>query len=497
MRCVGPLLLLLGLSLSAPADDAALPEKPAYQRPVLIRVEGEIDSWLEHYVLRKLEIAKSQNCDLLILEIDSPGGGLWETENLCDKFVELQGVHTVAFVPREALSGAAILSLACDEIILADHARIGDCGPIYLAEDFLFRHAEEKVRSDLIARVRSLAERKKHPPALAEAMVDRNVKVERVRLPEGNEQLLTDREIAAKPEAAQWEKLEVLPEAGGNRFFECLGKRAKELGLASANVERRDELAAHLALAAPPQVLESNVVDHTAYWLNSWLVTALLLIVGLVALAYELSAPGVGIGALTAGLCFALFFWARFLGGTSGWLEVLLFGAGVIFLAVEIFLIPGFGVTGISGILLMLTGIVLASQEFVLPTTGPQLVTSVTSLGTVLGSALVGLVICALAMRHMQSIPVLNRLMLQPPAPVAAEALSPDKVGLPEASFVQLGDVGEATTLLRPGGKARFGDVLVDVVADGAFIQAGRAVRVVQLVGSRVVVEAVASLARA
>lgn len=485
------LFLLVLLATAATFAQDAPPRD--FQQPVLIRVDGVIDSWLEHYVLRKLARAKQLGCDLLILEIDSPGGGLTETLNLCDEITGLSGVHTVAYIPREALSGAAILSLACDEIVMAEHAQIGDCGPIFLAEDFMFRHAPEKIRSHLISQVRVLSEKNNHPPALAEAMVDYNVKVERLRLPDGSEQLLTDREFAARPEAAAWQKLETLPESGGGRFLEVIGRRAVELNLASATLESREALYQRYGLEQPPLALQPDVVDKASYVLNTWLVTGLLIFIGLVGIAYELSVPGVGIGGVTAGLCFALFFWSRFLGGTAGWLEVVLFASGIVFLAVELFVIPGFGITGVAGIGLMLTGIVLASQDFTLPTTNAELARTTTAVGTTLLSSLGGAVVFALMVRHMQAIPVLNRLMLKPPSGEVETPPIVDKEGKPlppRAPILGIGDVGVASTMLRPGGKAQFGDSVFDVVADGVFIQPGIMVKVTEMQGTRIVVEA-------
>ena len=97
------------------------------------------------------------------------------------------------------------------------------------------------------------------------------------------------------------------------------------------------------------------------------LVTALLFVIGAIGLYVEISAPGIGLGGLVAGLSLTLFFWSRFLGGTAGWLEVILVVAGAMFLAVEIFVLPGFGIAGIIGLLLMGAGIVLASQNHVIP----------------------------------------------------------------------------------------------------------------------------------
>ena len=126
-------------------------------------------------------------------------------------------------------------------------------------------------------------------------------------------------------------------------------------------------------------------VDTTVFVLNMPLVTGLLFVVGLVALFIEFSAPGISIGGLLAILCFSLFFWGKFLGGTAGWLEVVLFLLGIIFLMLEVFLVPGFGVPGISGILLIVASLVMASQDFFMPTRPSEWKTTGNSLLVVLG----------------------------------------------------------------------------------------------------------------
>ena len=96
---------------------------------------------LERYLFRKLDAAKQQGADLVILEIDSPGGRLKESLEIAEYLQKLDWAHTVAYVPREAISGAAIVSLGCDEILMAPHARIGDAGAIVMDEDSFFRFA--------------------------------------------------------------------------------------------------------------------------------------------------------------------------------------------------------------------------------------------------------------------------------------------------------------------------------------------------------------------
>jgi membrane-bound serine protease (ClpP class) len=488
--CCMWLAALLAWPVSARCNEAAEPR--TYQRPVLIRAEGVIDDWFESYLMRKIDRAIALDCDLLVLEIDSPGGGLWETIQLCERLTELKNIRTVAYVPEAALSGAAIISLACDEIVIGKFARFGDCGPIYMAEDFLYRHASEKVKSDLIARVRVLSEKKGHSPALAEAMVDMNTPVLRVK--EKNtleEKLVTEREAAALNDT--WERLETLPESGGGRFLTLTGERAMAVKLAAATLDSRTDLQERYSLATPFQELKPNGVDVTLYVLNHWFVTLLILLVGLSALGYELSAPGIGVGGLVASLCFALFFWSRFLGGTSGWLEVLLFLAGVLFLAVELFVLPGFGIAGFMGILLLVGSLVLASLDFTMPQNNDDVWKGTHSLLTVLGAVGCGGLVIAFTLRHMESIPVLKRLMLKPPSESEVAAPSKDEKGnsTPSPAY-QVGDWGEAVTVLRPAGKARFGDEMLDVVADGGFVNAGASVQIIALHGSRIVVQIVA-----
>lgn len=500
LRLIVWLLLGCALAVSAPGADepsaGAAPKK--YSKGVLIRFEGVITPMNERYLMRHLDAALAQHADLVIVEFDSPGGYLHESLNMADR-LRGTGAHTVAYVPREALSGAAIASLGCDEIVMGPTARLGDAGAIFQGEDALFRHAPEKIRSDLARRVRDLAEAKGRPPALAEAMVDMDLLVYHVRHEQsGEEKLLSDKEIAASGDAAQWKKVKTVLESGNKQFLELNGNTAVELKLAQAVVANRDELRSRYP-SDDFRVVTPGWLDTTVYILNLPVVTVLLIIIGLVALYVEFSAPGIGMGGVTAGLCFAIFFWSRFLGGTADWLEVILFVAGGVFLGIEIFVTPGFGVMGIAGLILMFAGVLLASQDFVIPKTGRELNTLAGSLAMTLGSG-VGFIIAAVVIsRYMGSIPLFNKLVLKPPPadePARQSAgAALDKKGspilAPNELGIHVGDWGVATSLLRPAGKARFGDRYLDVVTDGSFIQVGQQVRVVEISGNRIVVSEV------
>ena len=141
--------------------------------------------------------------------------------------------------------------------------------------------------------------------------------------------------------------------SGDDRFLALTGQEAADVGLANALVRNRDELARRYGLSEL-HVLEPTGVDIAVEYLNWWLITGLLLIVGLTGLYMEAMAPGHGVGGLVAAACFLLLFWSHFLGGTAGWLEVLLFLLGLACIAVEIFLLPGTIVPGLAGAALIL-----------------------------------------------------------------------------------------------------------------------------------------------
>ncbi len=132
------------LLLAAPNSFAKEPVK--YHHGVIIRFQGEIGPRLQRYLYRQLDAAKQQGADLVVLEIDSPGGRLKESLEIAERLQNLDWAHTVAYIPHRAISGAAIVSLGCDEILMAPQAVIGDAGAIFMDEHSLlpFRPPEDR-----------------------------------------------------------------------------------------------------------------------------------------------------------------------------------------------------------------------------------------------------------------------------------------------------------------------------------------------------------------
>ncbi|QEG39518.1 NfeD family protein [Roseimaritima ulvae] len=461
------------------------------RKALIIDIEGVITPLSGAIWKRKYEEAKSQDPDIIILRIDSPGGYLSTTMELVDMLQRSSDVETVAYIEHEAISGAALTALAADKIVLSPTARFGDAGLIVEGDDSAFRYADAKARSALVAQVRTIAETAGRPPALAEAMVDKDsVVFEATHREDDRRAYFTEDEWKSLKDVEQWERGKPVFESKENRFLTLSGRRAVELGLANGNVDDTEALARLLNAEYPITEVRPGKLDTAVVILNDPIVTGLLLIVGLGALVFELSAPGLGIGGILSTLCFGTFFWSRFLGGTAGWLEVMLFLLGLVFIAMEFFVIPGFGIAGVSGIGMLLVSLVMASRHVVMPESARDLQQLGVSVGTVLVSLLACVVIIMLFFTFSKTLPgPLGRMALQPPTAeelsLAPAASVPEEPGW---AVVQAGDLGRTLSALRPSGKAMFGDEAVDVVTEGDFVDPDQPVRVIKKSGTRVVV---------
>jgi membrane-bound serine protease (ClpP class) len=479
------------------AGGAGVPEaaRQAARQAVLIEFTGEITTLSEQYLYRKLDRAREMKADLIVLQVDSPGGDAEASIRMGQRLRDLGWAITVAYVPEQALSGAAIFSLGCDDIIMHPNAVFGDAGPIFLDENFLFQHASEKYRSHLARQVRDLAAAKGRSPAIAEAMVDMNLVVyQMTNRVTGRRAYLSQAEIDALDDADVWERGKPVLESREDHFLELNGRRAVELGFSQATVQSLEGLKARYEPLDKWVELPWTTLDTTVMVLNHPLATGLLFVVGLIALYIEFAAPGLGIGGILAMICFALFFWSRFLGGTAEWLDLVLFLAGLALLMIELFVIPGFGIWGASGITLLLVSLLLASQSFLVPRTRQDLNELTRSLSMILVSTAAFLVLATLVTKRLGTLPGLSNLMLQPPEPAFENGVGQDgrpREILVNGQWIRLGQQGRAESPLRPAGRITLGDDFVDVVSDGSFIDRGELVQVIDLRGNRIVVRRV------
>jgi membrane-bound serine protease (ClpP class) len=471
-------------------------DKPRVQ---MIKVDGMVEPVLEAFIERQIDRAVSAGVNTLIFQIDSPGGFLLQSQNLADAIANLnpKEVHTIAYIPNEALSGAAIIALGCDEIYMNPSARIGDAEPIETKTGQQFEHVPEKILSNLKVVLANLAKRKGRPPALAEAMADKDLQVFQVKNRRtGAIGYLSEAEIHASN--GEWEKGLPVPESGQNHLLTLNGTRAHEVGLAQAPVRDFDELKQRLGIPAEVNVAEAKRtwVDTLVFVLNTDLALFFLVVVGFICIYVELHLM-TGLLSIIAALCFAVFFWSHFLGGTAGWLEVILFLIGAGCLALEVFVVPGSIFFGLTGILLIFGSLILASQTWGNLEPNEDYKRLSYTMGT-LGASIVSIVVVAMVTsRFLPHVRVFDKLVLSPPGAADMRRFGPRlKPGLaddPTASFSDLprssvGQEGTAITVLRPAGKAKIHGRTIDVVSEGPFIPQESRVEVVEVSGNRVVV---------
>jgi membrane-bound serine protease (ClpP class) len=495
----GSLADVYNLPREALRDDPTAGEKPHVQ---LIKVEGVVDSVLEAFIERQIDRAVNAGVNTLIFEINSPGGGLLQSQNLANAIADLdpKKMRTIAYIPKGkyALSGAAMIALGCDEIYMDREAQtFGDAEPIELRTGQQFEHVPEKILSNLRVVLATLAKRKGRPPALAEAMADKDLQVFQVKNRRtGRIWYLSDAEIQASN--GEWERGLPVPETGQNHLLTLTPARAHELGLAETPVRGFDDLKQRLGIPAEITVAEAKRtwVDTLVFVLNTEVALFFLVVVGFICIYIELHLM-TGLLAIIAALCFALFFWSHFLGGTAGWLEVILFLIGAACLAIEIFVLPGSGFFGLTGVLLIFASLILASQTWGNLEPNEDYKRLSYTMGT-LGASILSIVVIAVATsRFLPHVRVFDKLVLSPPGAADLRRFGPRlKPGLAEDAPGQFGDIprslvgqeGTALTVLRPAGKAKIHGRTIDVVSEGPFIPAETRLEVIEVSGNRVVV---------
>ncbi|SFI57255.1 NfeD family protein [Planctomicrobium piriforme] len=466
-------------------DDAKTTGKVAY-----IQLHDVIDEVFSAFAQRQINRAVSSGAKLIIFEVDSPGGLLSVCQDLSETMAHLSdhGIKTVAYIPRQAISGGAILSVACDEIYMLPNAKIGDAIPINLMGNMIV-HAEAKILSIELELLRDLAQQKNRPAAVLEAMADKDLEVfEATNKTTGKKWFMSEEELHQN--ANEWVAGPRVPESRPGIAIMVDGERAHELLIAKGIVADLSELRQRLGISedTPLKPIGRTWVDTLVFNLNHQWTTGLLFFMAIVCIYIELATMTGFFGILSA-LAFAIFFWSRVLGGTATGLEVAIFVVGVACLMLEFFVIPGFGVFGISGILMVLFSVIMASQTFSGFSIEYDLARAGKAFAT-LAVALIAVMIASVMLsQYLHRIPLLRDLVLTGPT---GQVLDPNEPRLRPDLLSHdaglLGATGQAITILRPAGKARINGQFLDVVSDGPFIEEGTAVTVVQVLKNRIVV---------
>jgi membrane-bound serine protease (ClpP class) len=447
-------------------------------RPILVKLDGPVTKRGVNWIIKSIEghVARD-DFNLLVIEINSTGGNPGESLHLAQKLAELdEKYYTLAVVQYRALADSAIIAWAADELLVAEDADLGGAG-----ESIINDRVMEPVRDPL----QQVASRIGRTWSLPLALTDPRVEIAPyVRTASGETRYLSAEEHRGLRDADDWVRQgEALEMTRGLK-----GMKAIEIGLAQGAIGNLDELKSRYAYDELRPV-RPNWALEVIEWLADPRVAGLLLFVGWFALMIELSTPGVGVPGFISAVCFVLYFWSQFLHGTAGWLEILLFVTGVAFVCIELFVVPGTGIFGIGGGVMIVVSILLASQTFIVPGNAYQMRQLPVSLLMVAAGAAGGVISIGVIRRYLPHTPYFNRMLLQPPDEEQLEEISRREALVAWGHLA--GKRGIATTQLTPSGKARFGDEVVDVISDGDLIPKGAAVYVAEVLGNRVLVKAV------
>ena len=418
-------------------------------RPIVyvIRIDGTIDLGLAPFLTRTLREAREAGAAAVILDINTFGGRVDAAVAMRDTLLNAP-VRTIAFINPRAISAGALIALATETIVMADGGTIGAATPV-VGGGGEPRVADEKSVSYVRKEFGATAERRGRPPQFAEAMVDVDVQIAAV-VDKGKLLTLTTSEALAHNVA--------------DFRADTLDAALAVTGLRDADVRRASQTWA----------------ETFVRFLTHPVVSSLLMTIGMLGLLVEIRTPGFAFPGAVGLLCLALFFWGHWIVQLAGWEELLLVGAGVILLGLELFVVPGFGVAGVAGLIALAAGLAMA-----LVGAGASASAIIGAFGRVAISLLLALTGGLALLRLLPRLPLGRRLVLD--AEVAAERgyISP-----PESDWLQLGRTGVALSPLRPAGVADIGGSRVDVVSDGAFVDAGTPVEVTRVEGNRVVVRA-------
>jgi len=411
----------------------------------IIEIAGEVDLGMSHYVRRALADAAAEGAPAVVLHINTFGGRMDAATDIRDAVLNAP-MPVIAYVDKRAISAGALIALAAGKIAMAPGGSIGAATPVHGDGE----RASEKIVSYMRGEMRATAEKNGRNPTIAEAMVDEKVALPDLSLKRGGELLsLTTEEALAAGYC----------DVVAPGISEALGK----LGYREPRIQQTS-----------PDWGEGLVRI-----LTSPVASAILIMLGLGGIFYSIKTGHLSLISLVGVVAIGLFFGAQYMADLASYVEVILFVAGIALLLLEIFVIPGFGVVGILGTVMIVASLFLSLvSNFNLISSD-----SVTVPLYTLAAAFAGLTIMiGLMIRYLPSSGTFNRFALTAVLPSGAS----DVIGTTYQTL--LGSVGAAVTTLRPAGLAQLAGERYDVITEGEFITAGEPVKVVRVEGRKIIV---------
>ncbi|MGA1043648.1 MAG: NfeD family protein [Phycisphaerales bacterium] len=539
---------LAGGVASAAQEGEAIRAVPASRQAntvAVLPIVGEIDQITLRSLERRLREASRLGAGAVVLEIDTPGGEMLATLDICHLIRTQAPANTVAWINPKAFSAGTIIALACRDTLVHPEAVFGDAAPIQGIPIVGLRQlapAERaKLEAPLLSEVSGSARKRGLDEKLVQSFIAVTMELWLIEEISTGDRMFVDAgeyEIAfGEPPPRLRQRGEALPQveasavdagpldesvdtdptfleledASPRRVLtaadrgrwrligqvigneELLVVRADEAigyGLASGTIADDSELSAHFGATSLVR-LDETWSEVLTRFLVSWPVRLVLIVVLLVCFFIELAAPGFGVFGIAAAAALLVLVGAPALAGLAQWWEILLVLLGLGLVAVELFVLPGFGFAGVAGVACLFVGLIgtfVGGGEIGGVAWQGQLLTGI---ATTLAAGFAAAVSIWMLSRHLGGVRAFDRLVLSASAggEVVADRIRSTSPPPTDPSWPRIGDVGLAASQLRPAGRAEFEARTFDVSSDGSFIDAGSRVRVVAIREGRIEVE--------
>lgn len=452
------LLSLLGIVLLGNTEAAQ-----ATRTVCIIPIRDDIATPITYLVRRGVKMAMEAKADAIILDMETNGGRLDSTEEIIKALDRFPGL-TVTYVNRKAFSAGAFISVATQKIYMAPQSVIGAAAPMMMGPgggvEAMPEAVEAKMTSGVRALVRTSAEKNGHNVEVIEAMIDRTKEVE-----------IEGEVINEKGQILTLTNVQAEKNYGGKPL------------LSLGTVGSVDELIGVIGYSGAKILrVEATGAERLASFLTA--IGPLLLLAGIVGVYIEMKTPGFGIPGIVGLIAFILYFLGGYVAGLSGLEWTVVFILGLALFILELFVFPGTFVVGLIGGAMMLAALVMAMVDFY-----PGMPT-IPSFGVLRDSLFNVTIVLAVAMVLMM---FLSRFLLKTPLyrrmiDSGTSGVRSDKQ-VAEEQRSYLGEVGVTLSPLRPGGKAKFGESILDVVSNGEMIPRSARVRIVAFSGREPIVE--------
>lgn len=442
-------LLLFSPLFSQEDGNAASADENSEKTAFVFKWDGDIFDASERLIKRAIKKAEEMEVDYIIMELNTYGGRVDIADRLHQLLLNAKAT-TVVYINANAISAGALISISCDSIYMAPASQIGAV-TVVTGEG---EAAPDKYQSVMRATMRSTAERQGRNPEVAEAMVDDRVEIEGII------------------------------EAGKTLTF--TSREAEEHGYSEGEFADVNELLKHL------NVKEENVseyketgMDTLMTWLLHPALTGALMVIMFAGVYFELQTPGVGFPIMASVAAAILYFAPHYIEGFAENWEVLLFFVGLLLLGLEVFVIPGFGVAGILGILCMIAGLAFSQIsydifKFGLPDDGSM---NGAFLRVMLSMVISTGMLFAFGGSLLNS-PAMRRMSLE----TTQDASEGYSIKAKDSDEL-IGQIGEAVTDLRISGRISVDGRFFDAITRGEYIEKGNTIEVLENRGNYYVVK--------